>query len=518
MKGYCVMKKHISDIFFSCFALIILIVLFLMPACFNSSLVHAAKGDFEASTTNTVYFVNPLYKNVISESQLKHLDDSGVSSEQILSADTKYTSIAEIATVLRNELRQRKSNITIYYSFAGESYTARTLINMESDAITQAMVHTGNGKEGDYLSWGYSGYGMQVTHGTRDGRTEGAFIYCFSYYTTPEQEAAVDSKAASLSSSLGLSSKTQYEKVLAVYKYICDNVTYSKDSGTLKYSCYAAMCKNSAVCQGYALMAYRLLNDSGVDCRLIAGDTSGGGHGWNIVKIGSGYYNFDVTWDAGKTPENYLYFLKCDANFSDHKRWSQYKSADFYAQYPMSSSDYDTGTVGSRGKIKGIKISTEKLVLKVGDDKKLSASYVPTGTTAKNVHWSTNNKKVATASNNGTVTAQKQGTCVITVKTDDGKYSKKCYVTVKAGKKVAVKKIKLNKKKVKLEKGKKFELKVTFSPKNATNKNVKYSSSNKSIAKVNKKGVITARKKGTCTITVTSKDGKKVAKCKVIVN
>ena len=53
---------------------------------------------------------------------------------------------------------------------------------------------------------------------------------------------------------------------------------------------------------------------------------------------------------------------------------------------------------------------------------------------------------------------------------------------------------------------------------NATNKTLSYKSSNPNAVSVNAKGQITAKKKGTCYISVTSTDGsRKSAKCKVTV-
>ena len=74
---------------------------------------------------------------------------------------------------------------------------------------------------------------------------------------------------------------------------------------------------------------------------------------------------------------------------------------------------------------------------------------------------------------------------------------------------------KLNKKKLKLKKGKTYKLKLTYSPK-SYGKKLTWKSSKKKVAKVSKKGKITALKKGKTTITVKNKAGKK-ATCKVTV-
>ena len=80
----------------------------------------------------------------------------------------------------------------------------------------------------------------------------------------------------------------------------------------------------------------------------------------------------------------------------------------------------------------------------------------------------------------------------------------------------SVKKIKLNKKKLVLKKGKKYKLKYTITPSKATNKMVTWKTTNKKIAKVSK-GKVKALKKGKCYIVVRTKYGGKKAKCKVIV-
>ena len=75
---------------------------------------------------------------------------------------------------------------------------------------------------------------------------------------------------------------------------------------------------------------------------------------------------------------------------------------------------------------------------------------------------------------------------------------------------VSAAKIKLNKTKITLTQGKKYQLKVK-----GTKKKAKWSSTKKSVAAVNKKGVVTAKKKGTAYIK--AKVGKKTYKCKVTV-
>ena len=118
--------------------------------------------------------------------------------------------------------------------------------------------------------------------------------------------------------------------------------------------------------------------------------------------------------------------------------------------------------------------------------------------------YSSSDSTVAAVTSTGKITAMKVGTAVITVTTTTG--AKGTYtVTVKK----APKKIGASFKKKTLKKGKQITLKPKFAAGYYSNK-VTYKSSNKKIATVSSKGVIKAKKKGTCKITMTTYNGKKI--------
>lgn len=139
--------------------------------------------------------------------------------------------------------------------------------------------------------------------------------------------------------------------------------------------------------------------------------------------------------------------------------------------------------------------------------------------TNKTLNYRSGNSKVVSVNAKGQITAKKKGTATVSVKTTDGTNIVVYYrVTVKQ----LVTSVKLNKKAISLKakgkaKQKTYTLKATVT-KNANNKKVKWTTSNKKVAVVNSKGKVTAKKKGTCYILVTSTDGsRKSAKCKVTV-
>lgn len=84
---------------------------------------------------------------------------------------------------------------------------------------------------------------------------------------------------------------------------------------------------------------------------------------------------------------------------------------------------------------------------------------------------------------------------------------------------VAVKSITVTPTAKSLAVGETVQLNVTVSPENAANKSVTYQSQDTSIAAVDASGKVTAKKAGTTTITVTSKENSSItAKCKITVN
>ena len=126
--------------------------------------------------------------------------------------------------------------------------------------------------------------------------------------------------------------------------------------------------------------------------------------------------------------------------------------------------------------------------------------------------WISSNKKVVTVDRNGKITAKSKGTCYITVIMKSGASAK---VKVTVQKKVVIKKLKLNVKTVVLRGiGKNYQLKVKKIPVKA-NEKIIYKTSRSKIATVSNQGKITAKKRGTCVITVIG--GKKKARVKITV-
>lgn len=164
-----------------------------------------------------------------------------------------------------------------------------------------------------------------------------------------------------------------------------------------------------------------------------------------------------------------------------------------------------------------------KLTVKRDDKNKklqLTVSVKTKNGASKAVKFKSSNKKVVAVSSKGVLTLKKAGTATITVTSkQNSKKKDSIKITVKQNAtKISVaftgktKPVASYNGVYTLNKGSKYQLKATVSPKKASNKKVSFKSSKKSVATVSKTGKITAKKAGTAKITVTAKDGSKTKK------
>lgn len=188
-----------------------------------------------------------------------------------------------------------------------------------------------------------------------------------------------------------------------------------------------------------------------------------------------------------------------------------------YVDYPTEPEMEETTYTLPRVKdtnvyVKKIMLNKTKATVLSDKSVKLVAKVYPKNANNKKLLWTSSNKRIATVEK-GVVVGLRKDTVKITVKSTDGsKLSAQCVVTVKQ----AVKNIKLNKTLITGRKGTKVTLKAKVTPTKADNRIVKWQSSNKKIATVNKKGVVTVKGKGCAVIKCTSGDGSGVySKCVV---
>ena len=163
-----------------------------------------------------------------------------------------------------------------------------------------------------------------------------------------------------------------------------------------------------------------------------------------------------------------------------------------------------------------INITDAPSKMQLGSNDTLAWEVLPANATNKNVSFSSNNlDAVIVDSTTGRVSAVGIGTATITATSvQDPAVHKDVEIEVIP---VAVTGVNLNETSKQLAAKETLELVATVTPANAANKNVTWSTSDSSVAKVTQNGLVTAVSEGTTTITVTTEDGSKTATCTITV-
>lgn len=317
----------------------------------SSNQSESNQSEVTKPEENTIYAVNPLYEDVISIDDLKKKLDSESSDkesaddEQLFGSSTgQYFSDYDSAvSYLRKQMVSRETEINLNFP---ESWFTSRKDGLYWDLLYDAMKcdDSSTGQEGDALLYGYAGCNVSYS-------TAGYIKYTMAYHSNAEQEAKLTEAVAAAMAKLQLNGLSEAKKITKIHDYICNNVDYEYNSKEEQiYTAYGALCTGKAVCQGYAVLFYRLCKEAGLSVRIISGTGNGGPHAWNIVRIGSKYYNMDCTWDGQDAATYNEFLLKSEADFRDHTRksWNvagshylDYTSAEFNAQYPMTEKSWD---------------------------------------------------------------------------------------------------------------------------------------------------------------------------------
>ncbi len=200
------------------------------------------------------------------------------------------TSLAQLKQDIAADMTDRETTFTIHYT--GDANQVPTDI--------KSIFHQALGSN-DYLSlaWKKMSYHTTVNSGKHD------ITFTAEYYTTKEEEEFIDSKVKTLVASLTTPSMSYLTKETAIHNWIVNNVSY--DYTLQQRTAYTALTTGKTVCMGYAMLMEKMLNQAGIDSKIVTGNIPQGYHAWNMVKLDNDWYYIDVTgdWATGSTiPQN----------------------------------------------------------------------------------------------------------------------------------------------------------------------------------------------------------------------
>jgi len=164
----------------------------------------------------------------------------------------------------------------------------------------------------------------------------GNVTYKIKYLTNQTQEAAVQKKIGQVLKNIIKPSMTEFDKVKAINDYIVSNTSYGTKTKASPHSAYALLFEGQAVCQGYALTAQTMLEQTGIETKYVVGFVNGNeAHAWNLVKVDGKWYHLDTTWNDPLPNRigaaSYDYFLVTDEQLNKDHSWIQ-------ADYPAATS------------------------------------------------------------------------------------------------------------------------------------------------------------------------------------
>ncbi|MBU1099209.1 MAG: hypothetical protein KKA84_02310 [Bacteroidetes bacterium] len=162
--------------------------------------------------------------------------------------------------------------------------------------------------------------------------------YDIKYYANYEQEQYINQQTDLILKIIIKPGMNIHEKERAIHDYLVLNIAY--DDSQQYGSAYDALTNNKAVCHGYTLLAYKLLEKTGIKSLII--DSPEMKHTWNLVFIDGAWYHLDVTWDdpipdvAGRVLYNYY-------NLSDNEIMYRRSKKHYWERenYPKAVTEYN---------------------------------------------------------------------------------------------------------------------------------------------------------------------------------
>lgn len=228
----------------------------------------------------------------------------------VYAGDDTASSPVDLAEKVKSAMLLRNPTYTIQYT--GDATIKNNIKSLFSDIFSSD----------DYLHYSTKTYGVTIY-----GITGNLSIkFNFSYWESKEQSDFVESKVTEVLNEIITPEMNDYQKERAIHDWIITNVAYDISLG--QHSAYAALVSPyKTVCQGYSLLAYKMLNEAGIETRIIEGKAGGQNHSWVLVNLDGVYYHLDPTWNDPipdvKGRIKYDYYNLTDEEIKINHSWTK---------------------------------------------------------------------------------------------------------------------------------------------------------------------------------------------------
>lgn len=392
----------------------ILIIFFII---FSPTFVQASetKNIIEHYSYNTE--VNDINKKHYNESIMAKdknnykLHNKQQINKTLFSYNNNYCStIEQLEELAKNYILNKNTNFSIHYTG-----NFSDLSNLPNEVMAHVIEYDN-----------YIGYSVNTCDTNSSGYDKNIDItFTVTYLLTRDEENWVDNKVDSILQNIISSSMTQDQKEKAIHDYIVENIAY--DETTKKNNPYDALHDGSTMCEGYALLACKMLNKAGIENLLVMGkvdNSSINNHIWNLVNINEKWYHLDCTWDdpVPDIPNQvcYDYYNLTDDQLAKDHDWEMLK-------YPFANTKYNLNITNIP--VKAVELDKHQITLKIGETTPLAANVLPSNASNNSIKWNFNAEGVIYFDGK-TMKGVKPGTVYINAVSDDGNFKDTCVVTV----------------------------------------------------------------------------------------
>jgi hypothetical protein len=224
-------------------------------------------------------------------------------------ASTSINTPQELERYIVNELYNRKMIIEFNYKGSAEGLDSYLNNALSKEPYLNHSI--------DKWDWSYGGIENNLN-----------IIINVDHLLSKAEEDKVSNKVDEILNRILTDNMSVHQKAKVIHDYIVLNTEYDTDYNY--YSHYDALFKNKAVCNGYALLAYKMYKQAGFKVGFVKGYSNDELHLWNTIDMNGHTYHIDLTWNDPVPNLDYpvydYYMLRDDEISIDHKFNGSYSS------------------------------------------------------------------------------------------------------------------------------------------------------------------------------------------------
>lgn len=304
-------------------------------AIFSAGIRIAPRGNDQSLATEMFYAGNKLAENFTRQILVSSYGCDITSFETYINFEFSVgyfsDNIKKIYAFNQSEL---DSIVARHLEVRDMDFTVHFLGNVSDEMVDPMKSINLAGEKDDYLKNSI----RSMTYQNTTFNKSKLIRYDIKYYANYEQEQYINQQTDLILKKIIKPGMNVHEKERAIHDYLVLNIAY--DDSEQYGSAYDALTNNKAVCHGYTLLAYKLLEKT--DIKSLTIDSPEMKHTWNLVYIEGAWYHLDVTWDdpipdvAGRVLYNYY-------NLSDNEIMYRRSKKHIWDRksYPKAITEYN---------------------------------------------------------------------------------------------------------------------------------------------------------------------------------